>query len=305
MKKGKQKILILGGNGLLGSHCHSAFSRDYEILSTYNSIKVDRKDFVKFSFNSFESNFLEILGEFKPDCIINTAGLVSVDGCEKDELKAMQLNSFFLKRLIHDLNILKLNKTHLIQLSTPGVYGNSSTGEPWKETDSTNPISAYAETKLLSEFIVEDYQGPFTIIRSDFYGINPYSEKSLLWWIIKNAKKEVEMNGWQNIYFNPISAGKLAQIIKKIIEELILGTFNIGCSNSCTKYDFVENSCKFLNLKAKVKKVDLVNDKIRPNYSITDCSKFFNKTGYNFSWEEDLTEYMTNLPEFPLKLTNS
>jgi dTDP-4-dehydrorhamnose reductase len=217
----------------------------------------------------------------------------------------MQLNSFFLKRLIHDLNILKLNKTHLIQLSTPGVYGNSSTSLPWKETDSTNPISIYAETKLLSEFIVEDYQGPFTIIRSDFYGINPYSEKSLLWWIVKNAKKEVEMDGWQNIYFNPISARKLAQAIRTISEEALSGTFNIGCSNSCNKYDFVENSCKYLNLKAKVKKVDLVNDKIRPNYSITDCSKFFDKTGFHYSWEEDLSEYMTNLPEFPLKLANS
>ena len=113
------------------------------------------------------------------------------------------------------------------------------------------------------------------------------------------------MNGWQNIHFNPISAGKLARAIRNIFEQAVFGTFNIGCSNSCNKYDFVENSCKFLNLKAKVKKVDLVNDKIRPNYSITDCSKFFNKTGYNFSWEEDLKEYMTNLPEFPLKLTNS
>jgi dTDP-4-dehydrorhamnose reductase len=305
MRKGRQKVLILGGNGLLGSHCHSTFSKDFDTLSTYNSIKIDKKDFIQFSFNSFNSNFLDILGMFKPDYIINTAGLVSVDGCERDELKAMQLNSFFLKRLIHDLNILKLNKTHLIQLSTPGVYGNSSTSLPWKETDSTNPISIYAETKLLSEFIVEDYQGPFTIIRSDFYGINPYSEKSLLWWIVKNAKKEVEMDGWQNIYFNPISARKLAQAIRTISEEALSGTFNIGCSNSCNKYDFVENSCKYLNLKAKVKKVDLVNDKIRPNYSITDCSKFFDKTGFHYSWEEDLSEYMTNLPEFPLKLANS
>ena len=117
MQKGRQKVLILGGNGLLGSHCLSTFSKDFETLSTYNSIKIDRKDFIKFSFNSFNSNFLDILGKFKPDYIINTAGLVSVDGCERDELKAMQLNSFFLKRLIHDLNILKLNKTHLIQFA--------------------------------------------------------------------------------------------------------------------------------------------------------------------------------------------
>ena len=98
MRKCKKKILILGGNGLLGSHCHSTFSKDYETLSTYNSIRIDRKDFIKFSFNSFNSNFSDILSEFKPDFIINTAGLVSVDGCERDELKAMQLNSFFFKK---------------------------------------------------------------------------------------------------------------------------------------------------------------------------------------------------------------
>ena len=53
------------------------------------------------------------------------------------------------------------------------------------------------------------------------------------------------MNGWQNIHFNPISAGKLARAIRNIFEQAVFGTFNIGCSNSCNKYDFVENSCKF------------------------------------------------------------
>jgi dTDP-4-dehydrorhamnose reductase len=108
-----------------------------------------------------------------------------------------------------------LDKSHLIHISTDSVYGNNGNKlemMPWKETDQLNPLSVYAQSKLDGERELEINQGPYIILRTAFYGINSYSTKSLLWWIIDNARNSRTMEGWENIFFSPISAWSLVRI---------------------------------------------------------------------------------------------
>ena len=48
---------------------------------------------------------------------------------------------------------------------------------------------------------------------------NSFSEKSLMWWIIKNAYLGNRMDGWENILFSPISALHLSKIIGKSLKK--------------------------------------------------------------------------------------
>ena len=294
----QKKILILGVSGLLGFHCQEELGEDFNVLGTYSSNNLSPKNTIKFVYKDFSTSFQRILEEFKPDVIINGAGLVSVDGCEGSPEEALLLNSSFIDDLIKDLLMVGLNNCHLIHISSAGVYGNSLENSPWKEEDVTKPLSVYGHTKLLSEFIALRYKGPVTVIRSDFYGINPHSEKSLLWWIIKNAQAGVPMEGWENIYFSPISARQLSKVIRKLINQKITGLYNIGCTNDCNKYSFVDAVCTHLSLDYNVKRTSLVDDTIRPNYTITDSSKIYEILGGGLNWEEDLKNYMSFLPQF-------
>mgnify|MGYP000161413608 CR=1 FL=1 len=49
------------------------------------------------------------------------------------------------------------------------------------------PSEVYAKTKAQSELEAAKHEGPFSIIRTAFYGINPFSKKSLLWWIVNKV----------------------------------------------------------------------------------------------------------------------
>ena len=298
----KKRLLILGASGMLGFHCHRELNQDFEIQCTYNSNKIKNKNFVKFSFKDSTTSFIKILEEFQPDAIVNTTGLVSVDGCEEQPLKGLLLNSSLIDRLISDLSDLNMYDCHIVHISSAGIYGNSHTNKPWKESDITSPISVYGNTKLLGEFLTLTHKGPATVLRSDFYGINPYSEKSLLWWIIKNASIGETMDGWENIHFSPISAQQLAKIIGKIINGKVTGIFNVGCLDDCNKYNFVNEVCSNLSLKANVVKTSLVDDSIRPNYTIVDSKKIYDIFDCGLVWQEDLSNYMKDLPDFPENL---
>ena len=141
-----------------------------------------------------------------------------------------------------------------------------------------------------------------TILRTAFYGINPFSRKSLLWWIIDNARKQNPMDGWENIYFNPLSAADFVSVTEKIISKKITGVFNVGSDDACNKYDFVEAVCNALSIKTIVNRVNsgaCDASSIRPHYSVLDVSRLGAALSYRRSWHESLISYLPNMPPLP------
>lgn len=302
--KSKETILILGGSGMLGHHCYLRLKKDFNVIQTYNS---NFLDIVNSEFFSLEqvSKLESILLRHRPKAIINTIALVTVDGCELDPDMAETMNSKFVSYLVDMMQKTSLSDSHLLQISSAGVYGiRELATNPWVETDDAKPISVYASTKLNGELNAMKHTGPLTILRTDFYGINPHSEKSLLWWIIKQATTGKVMDGWENIHFSPVSAFKLADIITQMIQEKIQGVYNVGCKNASNKYDFARTVCELINIKGKVFKTQLVQnrDMIRPDYTVVNSTKLNAFIDMNFTWEEDLSCYMKNLPKFPKKI---
>lgn len=299
--KSKATILVLGGSGLLGHHCSTQLKKDFNVVQTYNSNILDVPNSEFFSIEDL-SRLKNILIRHKPKAIINTIALVTVDGCESNPSKAMELNSSFVSYLVETIQEMGLSGTHLLQISSAGVYGSREGGiQPWLETDDPKPISVYAGTKLEGESNAQKYQGPSTILRTDFYGINPISTKSLLWWIIDHANRGETMDGWENIYFSPVSALRLARILKQMIQNKIEGIFNVGCNNECNKYDFARTVCELINIQGKVRKTRLAQgkDTIRPDYTVLNSSKLNSYLDMEFTWQEDLSFYMKNLPKIP------
>ena len=301
-KRSDYKVLVLGGSGLLGFHCAQVLSTFYDVIQTYNEHPVNEENSVHFSVSSNQDRLLEILTKYRPSALVNTVGFVTVDGCETNPMIAKNLNSSFVSDLVTSMQKIGLEESHLIQISTAGVYGNRN-GEPkpWKETDITNPLSVYAETKLEGETNAITHNGPVSILRTDFYGINPLSEKSLLWWIIKHAVTGKVMQGWENIYFSPVSAWTLSLIIRQILQTKVEGVFNVGCKDTCNKYAFAEEVCKLIGIRGKVRKSKLLQDQksIRPDYTVLNSSKLNSSVELDFSWKQDLKSYIKNMPAFP------
>jgi dTDP-4-dehydrorhamnose reductase len=305
INSGKKVILVFGGSGLLGAHCHHLLKHNFKLILTYNSNQILSDNFVFFNALDSSVEIDKLLVKYRPDIIINALGFVTVDGCETNPEIADRLNVGFVKDLVISLKKNNLDSVHLIQISSDSVYGqikNNNT-KPWAETDPLEPMSVYANTKMKSEAEAFYHSGPVSVLRVAFYGINPYSKDSLLWFIIENAINNKKIDGWQNIYFSPISAISFVEKIQLIIESTITGTFNIGSSDFCNKFDFIEAVFEGIGHKGEINPV--INNPfngpiIRPEYSVLDSKKLSAIIPLELSWRKDLNRYLKNSLKYPI-----
>ncbi len=296
----KPTILVLGGSGLLGCHCQANLVNDFRVVTTYNTHQTNYGDSIPF--NVLDSGFsLEsILRKYRPKAIINAIALVTVEGCEANPQLAHLLNVKFVQDLVEAMKKVGMHDSHLVQISSDSVYGKSLNTQkiPWSEEDTVNPLSFYAKTKLDGEKQAQHHVGPVSILRTAFYGISPFSEKNLLDWIIGNARQGKTMNGWENVYFSPVSANSLVRVIRLMIDKNFSGVLNVGSVDACNKYDFVEAVCAELGLTATVNRITSSaqgGGVIRPEYSVLSHRKLAGLLSWNVHWRDDLREYLTRM----------
>jgi nucleoside-diphosphate-sugar epimerase len=153
------KILILGGNGYLGSH----FSAALEKIGFSNIYIGSRKEegirHLKLEISSFDS--VQLIREEKFDFIFNLTGQISrpIQAC-------LIQNTVGIQHLIQACG----EHTKLIQLSSVGVYGS---GDFVDESHSCQPETPYSTLKLAAEELILEGMKPENrlILRlSNIYG---------------------------------------------------------------------------------------------------------------------------------------
>ena len=127
------KIVLLGGNGLLGTELRKI---DKEILSPRRE-EVDIRDF---------SGLFEFLSSEKPDIVINAAAVIDNREVEKDASLAIQTNIVGAANVARACSALNLR---YVYISTDYVYRGDRGN--YRETDEIMPFNAYAWTKLGGE----------------------------------------------------------------------------------------------------------------------------------------------------------
>lgn len=134
------KILILGGQGNLGTQLKKVFSADFETIS-WDKDDCDVLDF---------DQLAEKITEMKPGVIINAVAYNAVDKCEDKEEYALayKMNAelpAYLGELARYLDAI------LIHYSSDYVFNGLSEKREFSEDETPNPINKYGESKFAGE----------------------------------------------------------------------------------------------------------------------------------------------------------
>lgn len=218
------------------------------------------------------------LSEVKPDVIVHTAALVSVDGCETNPAFAKKLNTELTEKIADYCN---RNNVKLIYISTDAVF-DGFTNKLNKESDATNPINIYGKTKLDGEKFLDLSKD--LIVRTNIYGFNIQNKNSFGEWLYCALNNNETLRMFNDIYFSPILVNELVEKLDFCIEKDICGLYNVCGTGSINKYDFgvyfkncfhidsgeiISVSVDDAELKAKrTKFMGLDNSKFRDDYSI-------------------------------------
>ena len=295
----KKKLLILGIGGLTGSKLSIMAKNDFEIFGSYN-LRNPEFDFIK-SVKLDISNITktkEILADIRPDILVNTCGVNSVDYCENHQDEAKKINVSAVEDIFE---ITESIGAKFIHLSSDSVFdGTKST--PYTEEDVPKPINFYGQTKLTSEKIVLKNPRNLVIRASVLYGwllrkisnVPSSSMKPINFgqWLIDKLNSNEKVKIITDEYSSPIIADDFARSILHLAKENHHGIFHSAPPLRITRYDFSVKLAKTLDLDSSL--IQPVSNKELGRKVVTgfnkclDSSKIM-KTNFQFlSLEESL-----------------
>lgn len=263
----KTRILIIGSNGMLGQRLAKIFSlnHNYELLCA----SIEDKSFINnVNYRSLDitqkNNVREIILDFFPDFVINTAAYTNVDKSETERETAWKVNVNGAENLAHYSWTVD---AHLIHLSTDYIFDGKN--GPYIEEDKPSPINYYGRTKLASENSVKASGVRFTIIRSNvLYGPTKYGRPDFVKWVIDSLHAKQKIKVVSDQYNNPTYIDDIVSAINKIIEFKKEGTFNIAGSEVLSRVEFAQKIAEFfkldMNLIAPIITTDLNQPASRP-----------------------------------------
>jgi len=244
-------LLITGGNGLLGQHLIACAQEQYRIFAT------DLSDLPYFNPALAGYSAADLTNEravsalferLRPDAVIHTAAMTDVDGCEQKQALARKINvnaTAFIASACHRLG------TQLVHLSTDYVFDGAS--GPYAEEDKPRPISYYGETKLESEYVVQNRCPDAAIARTMvLFGQAAQVRPNFVTWLIQRLGQEMSVRIVNDQYGNPTWAGDLAEMILALIRTEASGVFHTVGPEWVHRYALAQKVAEVFDLNASL-----------------------------------------------------
>lgn len=285
------KILILGGQGNLGTQLTKAFGLDYETVSWDREV-LDVLDFPLLR---------EKVKELAPAVIINTVAYNAVDKCEeRSEYEIALLLNCELPGVLADLA--REIKAVLIHYSSDYVFNGTEVKSEFVESDTPNPINKYGESKFLGEREIlkrgERGLNYYLIRTSKLFG--PAGSSALakpsffdIMLNLAQTKKELTVVSEELSCFT--YTPDLAEATKRLWEiEAPFGIYHLINEGACTWYEAATELFRLKKMKVVLRPVrseNLARLARRPKYSVLKNLKIKKMR----SWKEALREYLSEL----------
>ncbi|WP_242205797.1 sugar nucleotide-binding protein [Aestuariivivens insulae] len=244
-KKGKHRILILGGSGFLGNAIYKELCPYFKTFGTYRtSNKAFEKNHHFFQYDFEEDDIYEILDIVKPSIIISA------------------LRGDFSKQVLlhqHVTEYVFSKKIKIIFLSSANVF-DAYSKYPSYETDKTYSNSIYGHFKIkIENMLLRLPKAQASIIRLPMVFGNQSPRVMEILELIKN-KEPVEV--FPNLIMNVTTDAKLTQQVHYIINRNKSGIFHLGSTDLVHHDEFTKEIISALQLEDKVlyKRVYTTND---------------------------------------------
>jgi dTDP-4-dehydrorhamnose reductase len=279
-----KKILILGGDGMLGHKAYQVFSKDFDTWATFldfneslrqTGIFDEKKVFSKIDVFQFDS-LMKVIDEVRPDFIFNGIGMIK----QREEAKIPKV-PIYLNSLFPHLLAEYCEKTgpKLIHVSTDCVFSGEKGN--YVEDDFPDAEDFYGRTKFLGEI---NYGNALTL-RTSLIGRELFSGVSLVDWFLAQENKSV--HGYVNAIYTGLTTIAFCYELKRMMIEFseLRGLYHLS-SEKINKFQLL---CLIQDLYG-------LHIEIQPDYDFfcdrsLDSTKYRNLTKFvPHSWEEMIKE---------------
>jgi dTDP-4-dehydrorhamnose reductase len=199
--------------------------------------------------------------EERPELVLHAAAWTRVDDAESDPEAARRVNV--------------LGTRNVVELGAPVVYYSSDyvfdgrKGEPYLESDATNPLGVYGRTKLEGEQEVRDGW----IVRSSWlFGPTGHN---FLRTMLRLGAERAEVSVVDDQRGSPTYVRHLAEATREVVERPH-GIYHVAADGDCTWAEFAEAIFEEAGLDCRVRRIttaDFGAPAPRPAYSVLRSEK--------------------------------
>lgn len=282
-----KRILVTGANGQLGQSFLEQ-SKNYKEIEcffvTRNELDITNEELVKHYFDDKSFDF-----------VVNCAAYTAVDKAEDEQESAYLVNAKateFLAKITNE------KKIPFIHVSTDYVFDGTAS-QPRMETDQTNPIGVYGQTKLEGENLALKNNPKSIILRTAWV----YSRfgNNFVKTMLRLFQEKESISVVADQIGSPTNAIDLADAILEIIstDELTYGIFNYSNEGKCSWFEFAQKIKEFSSSTIEINPVPTSaypTKAKRPAYSLLDKTKI--KEVYQLTipnWEDSLKKELKHL----------
>lgn len=236
----RQKIVIMGTDGMLGHKVFQRLNSRFDTYTTFRGLEglwsyhplfagIDGSRIIM-DVDALDADRVEqALRQINPDAVVNCIGIVKQRDEAKAAIPSIRVNALF-PHLLAEMcgNI----GARLIHLSTDCVFSGRKGN--YSESDIPDPKDLYGRTKLLGEI---DRQGCLTL-RTSIIGWELKNQASLLEWFALQRGRHIK--GFRHAIYTGLSTSVLSDLIGWLLETRpdLSGIYQVAGS-PITKYDLL------------------------------------------------------------------
>jgi len=281
------RLLILGGEGMLGHKVFQVLTERFETYATFRDTDGPWNSFPIYSgvdgdrtiggVNALElESVARAIAKVQPEAVINCIGIIKQVPEASDIALSIALNALFPHRLA---DLCKTAGARLLHISTDCVFAGRKGN--YSEDDITDAEDLYGRTKALGEV---SRTGCLTI-RTSIIGRDFLKQSALLEWFLTNRGRRVR--GYRNAIYTGLTTQSLARIMGDILMQhpTVDGIFQIA-SQPISKLDLLVKIRDAMKLDIEVEPHD-----DPPCDRSLSAARFVAATGYRIpTWDDMIAE---------------
>jgi dTDP-4-dehydrorhamnose reductase len=269
------RVLILGGDGMLGSALQRELARRHEVTVSVRREARGQPGLVPGVDVRDAGRVAALLAELRPEAVVNAVGIVKQRQEAEDALLAIETNALFPHRLA---GLCAGHEARLVHFSTDCVF--SGRAGNYRETDLPDPADLYGRSKLLGEL-----DAPQLTLRSSIIGLEQGRRQGLVEWFLASRGS---LPGYRRAIYSGLTTREMARLVDRLLvaHPRLAGIFHVA-SQPIDKYTLLSR------LAHELGRTDIhiePVDQPRCDRSL-DGSAFAAATGYRApGWDEMLGE---------------
>ena len=272
------KVWLVGADGQLGKSIAARYVDDSVMFGSWFSLLSTTKAEVDIVDAGSVSRFI---AKCSPDIIVNAAAYTDVESAENETTQCRQVN---VVGVVNLATVAAKLAIPLIHISTDYVFDGQSS-KPYIETDQTNALNVYGQSKCEGEERVRQILEQHLILRTSWL-ISPFG-RNFANTIMGLSKQNTSLKIIADQFGSPTYADDLAMTICQLIIAIGRGESDWGTFHYCgdTAMSWYELTNSILDEVAAQDKLvskpdvlaiaskDYAAKAIRPKYSVLNCQK--------------------------------